>query len=665
MIKQIAILGALIFPGFGVGDVEASSPNVVFVLADDLGWGDISCNGGEIPTPHIDRLMKQGVRLNNFLVNPVCSPTRAAFLTGRNPLVINQAPSVDGVLDPALPTVARDFQSAGYATGAFGKWHNSAPPKFAHLKNEPVFHVNEYGFDRFVGFYGGGVDFYTKIWPNTTDSPAWYHDREAVDDEPGYTGELITKHALEFIKRNRAAPFFCYVAQELVHTPLHPSENVLGRIPESFYAASGGRRSVEEYYQLGCKSYGPTGERFIEAHNRLKGTDYDWKTIPNPDDAMERLLYAAMVISLDGCIGEITACLDREGLSENTILLFASDNGATPRGNNQPFRGHKHTLWEGGIHVPAAIRWPQGGLTAARYRADTPSASYDGLMRITDLYPTLASVCGVPVTGKQLEGTDLSDALVENRPLQRDGFHYLWRANEVWRGERWKLFRHADRSRNQLFDLQNDPHEKNDVLERYPEVAKELCARMDAYAARNGIRPATIPVADAGVARPQGDVLSVVYAGTAPAKKPNSLFVFGKRIERGDQANTKTSDLLVYDLYVKPGSANNGFHLGFKSWNLAYYYDHGVAPDGRVFRDVEYKVGEWQRIKVGMADFAPLPQSPVQFFIHPELAGSVDVLIDNVHVERADGTRLVYWEQGGPRTTKTDAVVSVLRSEPQ
>ncbi len=220
-------------------DTTPGKPNVVYLLADDLGWSDLSVHpGGSIPTPNIDKFFKQGVELNNFMGWCVCSPTRAMFLTGRHPYRVGTGPETGGELEKAETTIAEGFKANGYRTGVFGKWHNGEDPDtpeyraaFAEAykdmpnkKPRGGLGVNEHGFDEAWVYYGGGADYFTRRTVQGKGPVSWWHNREYRQFDKGYTEDFITQHAVEFIRDNKDKPFFCYVPFHIVHAPLQAKD---------------------------------------------------------------------------------------------------------------------------------------------------------------------------------------------------------------------------------------------------------------------------------------------------------------------------------------------------------------------------------------------------------------------------------------------------------
>ena len=235
----LALAALALWPNDDLRARPADRPNVVILLADDLGWSDISANpGGSIATPNIDKLFDQGLRLNNFMGWCVCSPTRAMLLTGRHPFRVGTGPEVGGELDRGETTIAEGFKAHGYRTGVFGKWHNGEDPDtpeyraafaeaFQALPNKKLkggLGVNEHGFDVAWVYYGGGADYFTRRTVGGRGPVSWWHDREFRPQDAGYSEDLIVSRATEFIRDNKDRPFLCYVPFHLVHAPMQAKD---------------------------------------------------------------------------------------------------------------------------------------------------------------------------------------------------------------------------------------------------------------------------------------------------------------------------------------------------------------------------------------------------------------------------------------------------------
>ncbi len=398
------------------GAQAAAKPNIVVILSDDQGYVDSGCYGGkDVRTPNIDRLAAEGVRLTDGYVScPVCSPTRAGIMTGRYQqrfgYYTNQASNVAGLPLEEI-TLAQVLRSAGYATGAIGKWH---------LGTQPDRHPMSRGFDEFYGFLGGAHS-YIKLRREDIPANPIMRGREAIDEQ-GYLTDLFTREALSFIERHKREPFFLYLAYNAVHGPLEATEKYLSRVKA---------------------------------------------------DDPKRRTYLAMLAALDDGVGAVLDKLEEVGVSENTLVFFLTDNGGpTPKttANNGPLRGTKGTVWEGGIRVPFIVRWPArlpAGKTCSEpvisldifptclAAAGVPlprGRTYDG----KNLIPTLAGRSSGP----------LHEALF---------WAFRWSPNggfwAIRRGE-WKLVH--DAGTLHLFNLAEDIGEQRDLAQDKPQLVKEL-----------------------------------------------------------------------------------------------------------------------------------------------------------------------------------------------
>jgi arylsulfatase A-like enzyme len=347
-----AALVCAVFVGASAAFAAASArPNVVVILSDDQGWGDVSFNGNtNLHTPNLDSLARQGAVFDRFLVSPVCSPTRAELLTGR----YHPRGGVRGVstgkerLDPDERTIAEAFRAAGYRTGLFGKWHNGS---------QWPYHPNARGFEEFYGFTSGH-------WGEYFDPPLEHNGRFVRGR--GYIADDLTDHALGFMEANRARPFFCYLAFNTPHSPFC--------VPDDFW------------------------NRFKDKPITQLGPDGDRENLPVTRAAL------AMCENLDWNVGRILRRLEALGLADNTIVVFFSDNGPASRRWNGGMKGIKGSVDEGGVRVPCFIRWP------GRIKPGTLVREIAGAM---DLLPTLTALAGVPFhPPKPLDGVDVSPLLL-------------------------------------------------------------------------------------------------------------------------------------------------------------------------------------------------------------------------------------------------------------
>ena len=399
-------------------NAESSRPNVVFILTDDMGYGDLGSYGAtDISTPNLDRLAREGVRLtNSYSAGPVCTPTRVAFLTGRYQQRVGLEWASVGIGDAGLAvseiSVARMLKNSGYVTGLFGKWHVGGTAEFG---------PNAHGFDEFFGFLGPNVDFYThrEVVPKPG-VPDLFENTEPVERE-GYLTHLITERSVRFIQRHDGTPFFLFVSYNAPHWPFQPPDRRWEAQPEK----------------------------------RLEGTRRD---------------YVRMIESIDDGVGRILETLSAQGLSRNTLVIFTNDNGGERLSRNVPFFHHKATLWEGGIRVPCLIRWP----------GQLPSGKTSEQAVITmDLTATILAATGtVPPQGRSLDGMNILPILKGEKPLQERTF--FWRIQEegmvqkaVRRG-RWKYVLDGIERLEMLFDLERDPGERYTLYYEHPQVVNEL-----------------------------------------------------------------------------------------------------------------------------------------------------------------------------------------------
>ncbi len=415
---------------------EEAPPNFVVILADDLGYGDLGCYGHpRHRTPHLDRLAAEGLRFTDFHSNgPMCSPTRAALMTGLYPsrfgrnmeTALSNRDDRNAGLPLAAVTIAEGLRERGYATGAFGKWH---------LGYEAPFVPTRQGFDEFRGLLSGDGDHHTHR--DRGGRPDWWHNEDPVT-ESGYTAELLTRHSIAFLERNQSRPFLLYLSHLAIHFPWQ----------------------------------GPQ-----DPPHRTEARDYEtekWGVIPDPANVAPHV--QAMVESLDASVGAVMAALRRLKLDGRTFVFFTSDNGGYinygPKfrniSSNGPLRGQKTELYEGGHRVPAIAWWPGrivSGTTAAT------ALSFD-------LFPTLLNLAGAPRPPN--DGADLAPLLFGGRPLADRTL--FWRAGPrraVRRGP-WKLVLQGDEA-PQLFQLAEDVGESRDLAAREPVRVADLRAALSRW----------------------------------------------------------------------------------------------------------------------------------------------------------------------------------------
>ncbi len=592
-------------------------PNVVVILADDAGWGDFSTHGGKVPTPHIDRLFKEGVELRQFMGWCVCSPTRAMLLTGRHPFRVGTGPEVGGELSSEETTIAEGFQAAGYRTGVFGKWHNGDDPDtpafraafaeaFRNTPNKKLkggLGANAHGFDEAWVYYGGGADHFTRRTIQGHGPISWWHNREFQPDDKGYTDDLVTRHALEFLHANRERPFFCYIPFHLVHAPVQAKDDDLKHISEKEAAS-------------------------LPAASPKATTEHKW-------------IHAAMLHALDTNVGTILSALDHEGLRENTIVVFTSDNGAMESGSSLPLRGAKHTIYEGGVRLPTVIHWPKGGLSGGR--------SWNGLCGHLDLFPTLIDMAGLkmPAT-RPLDGRNIWPALRERastRPVE--SYYWAWRNEDALRTADWKLHRFADRV--ELYNIAEDPNETQDCSAAHPEVVRDLTQKMESWIESLGAAVSHRPPPSRwhGEPKPSGDVLAIEVTVTDRAKPNEKLIVpFASWDGRG-----MATDWIEFDLAFAPNpSRKRPYYTPYRGTEAAakLLFTRGTGVDqlGREQSSGPVTDGKklvWEHRVIGLAANGPgpLPKHGLVFGGLPP--GTYTVYLDNLRLRQADGTMITIW----------------------
>jgi arylsulfatase B len=464
---RLFLFSILVFAGasraMAVEPVLARRPNILFIVADDLGYGELGCYGGkEIPTPNLDRLAAEGVRYTNgYVTASFCAPSRAALLTGRyqtrfgfegNPTgALNADPRIG--LPVAQRTLADALRDVGYATGAVGKWH---------LGGASAFHPRRRGFDEFFGFLHEGHTYVSFPWAEVT---SWLR-RPALPDgtkgrwtspdgrtiwsthmarhEPDYDADnpllrdsqpvaeranltdAFTREAVDFIRRRAAQPWFLYLAYNAVHSPMQGADRYMAKFAH-----------------------------ISDIHRRI---------------------FAAMLAHLDDSVGAVLAQLRESGLERDTLVVFLSDNGGPTReltSSNAPLRGEKGSLFEGGIRVPFFVRWP------GRF---APGTINDTAVISMDVTVTALAAAGVKVAEGTLDGRDLA------APASAAPHTFFWRAGHraALRHGDWKLVREPVRGQPgpwQLYDLAHDLSEKNDLSATQSGRVKELVAIWEKWSA--------------------------------------------------------------------------------------------------------------------------------------------------------------------------------------
>lgn len=429
-------------------------PNVVYILADDLGYGDLSCYGQvKFSTPNIDRLANEGLKFtDHYSGNTVCSPSRAVLMTGQHSGHIyirgNLKGEIGAPLDPAMTTLAEVMKSAGYATGAFGKWG------LGHTNEAGSANPLSHGFDEFYGWKSQTIAH--TYYPST----AVKNGKEIPLEKGTYIHDLVMDEARAFISRNakKRQPFFCYIPTAVPHAAMHapakPHEKWRRRFPQ-----------------------------FDSKIGKYRAGDEDCPDVRNPIAG-----FAAMMENLDNEVGSVLDLLETLQIAEDTIVMFSSDNGAHKEGGHDPqfwnssggLRGHKRDMHEGGIRAPFLVRWP------ARIQ---PASTSDHPSCFQDVLPTFAELTSQPAPADS-DGISFLPTLLDKPDQQRQHPYLYWEFctgqqqkiySQAVRIGQWKGYRRAGKPM-ELFDLTQDPFEQTNLATEHPEMIEKLhSAMVDAH----------------------------------------------------------------------------------------------------------------------------------------------------------------------------------------
>lgn len=542
------LFASLIFGGFAA-EPESRRPNILLILADDLGFSDIGCYGGEIHTPNLDALAANGLRFTQFYNSTRCCPSRASLLTGLYPhqagvgemTTDKHLPGYRGHLLPNAVTLAEVLKSAGYRTFMVGKWHLGKP--------NPV----ERGFEEFYGMLGG-FNSYWKEKPAFTRLP---EGRGARDYPPGkfYSSDAFADYAIDFINQARSdtpgKPWFLYLAFNAPHFPLHAWPEDIAKYEDYYLRGWDAIRSerLERLKKLGVVPADTPLPPRSEWHNDMKGTEGGnpaWDSLPEDrrrDLARRMAVYAAAVDRMDAAIGRVVADLKSNGQLDNTLILFLSDNGACAEwdpfgmdvstgpkttnilhtGNdlksvggpdsyisygsgwanasNTPFRLYKHYGNEGGISTPLIVHWPghvTGGLRTQ------PG-------HITDIMATLADVGGAKYPTQSADGTPVTPMEGKSfvpefagKTVERGPIFWEHEGNAAMRDGNWKLVRVGPGGLWELYDMSTDRTELRDLASANPEKVKAMAAQWNDWADRTHVNPGP-PGKHPGKKEPRGE----------------------------------------------------------------------------------------------------------------------------------------------------------------
>ncbi len=456
----LALVLLLLFQSCSDQKVE-ENPNVILFIADDQGWADMGYHNQAVYTPNLDRLASEGVTLSQHYSMPQCTPTRIALFTGRYPGRFGTSglqASNEQVLPHGTFTLATMFREAGYNTFLCGKWHMGSSPEYG---------PNDYGFDESYGSLAGAIGMYDHRYRDGSYEMTWHRNHEII---PGYENgihatDLVAGEAIKYIRRKHDKPFFMYLAFHAPHTPLDERGDFVDQPTQ-----------IDPDDSL-CWNNEDKIQWFNDPEGKIQS-----ETDP------EKRLFLAVVHHLDHAIGSIVQVLEEEGLRENTLILYTSDNGPQVNwpGNaypddlkltdfNQqiPMKGSKTDVWEGGIHVPGFANWP----------GQLMPKSISEATHVVDFLPTLASIIGYEnIKTESVDGTDLSPILFSDNSLKRRDLYWIWNSEiDRWalRYGDWKIVKYGvkepDESSDwQLFNIAEDKKEQTNLSDRYPDTARIL-----------------------------------------------------------------------------------------------------------------------------------------------------------------------------------------------
>ena len=446
----VFILGVL--SSLALSAQASDRPNVVVIVADDLGWADVGFHGNQIiDTPSLDRIAAEGAQLNRFYTTPICSPTRAALMTGRDPIRLGVAystimPWQNNGIHPDETFLPELFLSAGYQTAMVGKWH------LGHAQQS--YHPNSRGFEHFYGHLHTEVGFYPPF--ASLGGKDFQRNGVSIDDQ-GYESYLLADEVSRYIReRDTEKPFFIYMPFIAPHTPLDAPEELQAKYADMADDRGKSRSKMADSTRFMAKVTGRTSAR---------------------------PMYAAVVDAMDQAIGRVLDTLDREGLADNTIVLFFSDNGgavyAIGGADNAPLRGGKGDTFEGGIRVVAAMRWPEKIPMGSRV---------DSIMSVMDVLPTLTSAAGIDAdTQFRLDGRNMLPALIDGQTMPREKLLFFIsetpfknHVNVTAFNDEWKLIQRIETGFSSvdvtqfLFNIAEDPHEHNNLAQQHPDIVADL-----------------------------------------------------------------------------------------------------------------------------------------------------------------------------------------------
>ena len=444
MIKKLVLLSLIILSLSLCNSKKQDvlkQPNFVVIFTDDQGYADLSCFGGDhVYTPNIDKMAEEGAKLTSFYVAaPLCTPSRAALMTGSYPARVDMAVGVDFPvllagdskgLNPDEITMAEVLKSAGYKTGMFGKWH---------LGDQPEFLPTRQGFDEFFGLpYSHDIHpFHTNQKKYNFPSLPLLEGETVIEMDPDadYLTQRITERAVGFIEKYKGEPFFLYVPHPIPHRPIHVSPSFMDGVSDEILEA---------------------------LKNEDNGVDYKTRD----------KIYTNAISEIDWSVGQILGALKKHGLDENTLVIFTSDNGPS-KGLATPLRGKKGSTFEGGMRMPTVVRWP-GKIPVAQVNNE--------LLTAMDLLPTFAKLAGAAVPADRIiDGKDIMPVLIDKGKSPHQAFFYH-KGNTLAavRSGKWKL--HVDGDKPvALYNLESDISESTDVIQGNGKIVDQLLAHIETF----------------------------------------------------------------------------------------------------------------------------------------------------------------------------------------
>jgi len=451
----------------------ARPPNIIFILADDLGWAELGCYGNKFnETPNLDRLAKAGMRFTSAYASaPVCSPYRAAFLTGQYPARVGITDYLrpgDKALSTDHVTIAKLLKRNGYATGMIGKWHLTG---YRHHGAKVEIRPTDHGFDEElineIKGVGNGANFFPYVFRKQ--KICWLNVKKKRLPGNEYLVDRMNLEAVDFIDRNKDRPFFLYLSHYATHTILNGKPELVAK----YRRKQAPPPSTRTKCYL-CKDSGKDGDSLNH-----------WAPHHNPH-------LAAMLESIDDGVGMIAKKLKELGLADNTLIVFTSDNGGESQVTlNGALRGGKSSLYEGGIRVPLVVSWP--GKVAA-------DAVCDGVTSNVDFYPTLAQAAGVGLDPRQhLDGVSIAAMLGDPKlRVKRDEVYWHYPLDKphflgglssgAMRKGRWKLIEFFETGKCELYDMQSDTSEKTDLAAKFPQRTAAMRRQLQAWRKTVGAR---------------------------------------------------------------------------------------------------------------------------------------------------------------------------------